>query len=160
MCKRITSWSRRCKSIRKARVRICYTVGVCLSVHIASNTPLPVSIWNPDARAFYLEAVSEDALVRDRFSLPFVYSAGSHLGCGCGFQKYENDGERDKTQANYTALAGVIRDVLSSSSSVEIFTCWEGDHAHEPELLESVSVSELILPEFELKERQLLRVRI
>jgi hypothetical protein len=133
---------------------------MCLSVHIASNVPLPVGIWNPDARAFYLEVVSEDAPVRERFSLPFVYVAGSHLGCGCGFQKYENDDERDKTQANYTALAGVVRSVLSSSSSIEIFTCWEGDHAHEPEFLESVCVSDLLLPEFVLQERQLLRVRI
>jgi hypothetical protein len=132
---------------------------MCLSVHIASNAPLPVSTWDRDARAFYLEAVPVDAPVRDRFSLPNVYFVGSHLGCGCGFTRYENDDERDKTQANYAALAGVIRDVLSSTSSIEIFTSWEGDHANEPELLESVSVSELILPEFELKERQLLRVR-
>jgi hypothetical protein len=133
---------------------------MCLSVHVATAAPLAVGVWNPEARAFYLEMVPEDAPIRDRFSLPLVYVVGSHLGCGCGFQKYENDDERDKTHANYTALAGVIRDVLSSSSSVEVFTCWEGDHAHEPELLESVSVSEFLLPEFELKERQLLRVRI
>jgi hypothetical protein len=131
---------------------------MCLSIHIASDLPLPVSTWNSDARAFYLEAVPVDAPVRARFSLPNVYFAGSHLGCGCGFIRYENDDERDKTQANYTALAGVIRDVLSPASSVEIFTCWEGDHGREPEFLESVSVSELILPEFELKERQFLRV--
>jgi hypothetical protein len=131
---------------------------MCLSVHIASNAPLPVSTWNPDVRAFYLEVVPEDALIRDRFSLPFVYFAGSHLGCGCGFQKYDDDDERDKIQANFTALVGVIRDVLSSTSSVEIFTCWEGDHANEPECLESVCVSELLLPEFELQERQFLRV--
>jgi hypothetical protein len=129
-----------------------------LSVHIASDAPLPVSTWTPDARAFYLEAVAEDAPVRVRFSVPNVYFAGSHLGCGCGFQKYEDDDERDKTQANYTALADVIRDVLSHTSSVEVFTCWEGDHGREPEFLESVSVSELILSEFELKERQFLRV--
>jgi hypothetical protein len=133
---------------------------MCLSVHIASDLPLPVSTWNPDARAFYLEAVPVDAPVRDRFSLPNVYFAGSHLGCGCGFTRYEDDDQRDKTQANYTALAGVIRDVLLQSSNVEIFTCWEGDHGCEPELLESVSVSEFLLPEFELKERQFLRVRI
>jgi hypothetical protein len=132
---------------------------MCLSVHIASDLPLPVSTWNPDARAFYLEAVPVDALVRDRFSLPNVYFFGSHLGCGCGFQKYEDD-ERDKTQANYTALADVIRDVLSQSSSVEIFTCWEGDHGREPEFLESVSVSDLLLPEFVLQERQLLTVTL
>jgi hypothetical protein len=131
---------------------------MCLSVHIASDAPLAIGVWNPDARAFYLEVVPEDAPVRARFSLPFVYFAGSHLGCGCGFQKYENDDEHDKTQANYTVLAGVIRDVLSSTSSVEIFTCWEGDHGHEPEFLESVSVSELLRPEFELQERQFLRV--
>jgi hypothetical protein len=131
---------------------------MCLSVHIASNLPLPVSTWNPDARAFYLEAVPLDAPMRDRFSLPFVYFAGSHLGCGCGFQKYENDDERDQTQANYTALADAIREVLQAGSSIEVFTCWEGDHGREPELLESVAVSDLLLPEFELKERQLLRV--
>ena len=130
---------------------------MCLSVHVASATPLPVGVWNPDARAFYLEAVPEDAPVRDRFSLPFVYFAGTHLGCGCGFQKYENDDEADKTLANYTALAGVIRDALSHSSSVEVFTCWEGDD-HEPEVLGSIGVSELLRPEFVLQERQFLRV--
>jgi hypothetical protein len=131
---------------------------MCLSVHIASDSPLPVSTWNPDARAFYLEVVPEDALVRVQFSLPFVYFSGSHLGCGCGFQKYDNDFERDEIQANYTALAGVVRDVLSQSSSVEVFTCWEGDHGHEPEVFESVSVTDLLLPEFVLQERQFLRV--
>lgn len=133
---------------------------MCLSVHIASDRALPLSTWNPDARAFYLETVPVDAPMRDRFSLPNVYFVGSHLGCGCGFTRYENDDECDKTQANYSALAGVIRDVLSQTSSVEVFTCWEGDHGREPEFLESVCVSELILPGFELKERQLLRVTI
>ena len=131
---------------------------MCLSVHIASNSPLPVGTWNPEARGFYLEAVSVDAPVRVRFSLPNVYVAGSHLGCGCGFQKYEDDDEPEKTQANYTALAGVVRDALSQSSSIEIFTCWEGDHDCEPEFLELVAVSELLMPEFELRELQFLRV--
>jgi hypothetical protein len=131
---------------------------MCLSVHIASSASPPVSTWNPDARAFYLEPAPIDAPVRERFSLPNVYFAGTHLGCGCGFTRYENDDERDKTQANYTALAGVIRDALSQSSSVEIFICWEGDDVIEPELLGSVGVSELLLPEFELNERQFLRV--
>jgi hypothetical protein len=132
---------------------------MCLSVHIASAVPLPVGVWNPEARAFYLELVPEDAPIRDRFSLPFVYFAGSHLGCGCGFQKYEDDDESDKTQANYTALAGVIRDAVSPASSVEVFTCWEGDD-REPEFLETVSVSELLRPEFVLIERQFLRVSV
>ena len=96
-------------------------------------------------------------MVRARFSWPFVSVAGSHLGCG--FTRYKNDVEGDKTQTNDTALAGVIRDVLSSTSSVELFTCWEGDHGHEPTFLESVSVSEFLRPGFELKERQFLRVR-
>jgi hypothetical protein len=131
---------------------------MCLSVHVASDLPLPVDVWNPDTRAFYLEVAPDDAPVRDRFSLPFVYFAGTHLGCGCGFTRYENDDERDRTQANYTALAGLIRDVLLASSSMEVFTCWEGDDVLDPELLESISVSEMLLPEFELKERQFLRV--
>jgi hypothetical protein len=131
---------------------------MCLSVHIASAVPLPVGVWNPDTRAFCLELAPVDAPVRDRFSLPFVYVAGTHLGCGCGFTRYEGDDGPHTTQANYSALAGVIRDALAQSSIVELFTCWEGNHGHEPEILESVGVSELLLPEFEFKERQLLRV--
>lgn len=133
---------------------------MCLSVHVASNSPLPVGVWNPDARAFYLEVAPNDAPIRQRFSLPFVYFVGTHLGCGCGFARYENDDERDKTQANYSALATVIREALTVGSSVEVFTCWEGDHVIDPELLESVAVSELLQPEFELKERQFLRVNL
>jgi hypothetical protein len=132
---------------------------MCLSVHIASDLPLSVSTWNPDARAFYLDAVPIDAPARGRFSLPNVYFVGTHLGCGCSFTRYENDDERDKTQANYTALVGVIRDVLSSTSSLDIFTYWENNHALEAEFIESVSVSDLLLPEFVLQERHLLRVR-
>jgi hypothetical protein len=131
---------------------------VCWSVHVASALPLPVGAWNPEAPGFYLEAVLADDSVRDRFSLPFVYFVGTHLGCGCGFSRYDNEDEREKIQANYAALAGAIRDVLSRSSSVELFTSWEGDEVREPESLESVRVSELLRPEFELRERQFVRV--
>ena len=60
---------------------------MCMAVYFASDYSLPTSAWNQACPRFYVvELAAHDQSVRRQFSKPFVYYAGSHEGCGCGFQ--------------------------------------------------------------------------
>lgn len=131
---------------------------MCLAVYLASSQPLATSEWNEKAPAFYLKAADGDS-VRGKFSLPHVYYAGSHEGCGCGFFKeWKPDEELSRGQENYIALARTLREALARGARMELFSCWEGDQDKKPESVGSVTPDELEEPPFELKELQLLRV--
>lgn len=132
---------------------------MCLAVYLASSNPLPPIAWDKDAPAFYLEPVPEGEAVHRQFSLPHVYYAGSHEGCGCGFSRHgEIDEEAERRQANYAALARVLRSALSGGAKTELFTCWEGDQHKQPETFESVTPSDLESSSFQFQELQFLRV--
>jgi hypothetical protein len=56
---------------------------MCLAVYIAASSELPDIPWNRESPAFHLSQVSAENVVRKQFSLPYVFYAGSHEGCGC-----------------------------------------------------------------------------
>lgn len=132
---------------------------MCLAVYLASDTPIAAVAWNEDAPAFYIEPVAENEVVRKRFSLPFVYYAGSHEGCGCGFSK---DGEigpdLERCQKNYIALGQTLREALSHGAKVELFTCWEGEQSCAAKFVATTTPSQLEAPSFELRQLELFHV--
>ena len=101
---------------------------MCLAVYVASSVELDIIQWSERAPGFHLEqAPKRDKVVR-QFALPHVYYVGSHEGCGCGFIKEGEEGlELEIRQANYIALAGLIREAMARGASIELFACWEGD---------------------------------
>jgi hypothetical protein len=133
---------------------------MCFAVYLASGKPLQSTYWNKAIPAFYIEGVPDDHVVRRQFSQPYVYYAGSHQGCGCGFLK---DGEANldlqRSQADYMSLSATVREAVSSGTSSEVFACWEGDQNQQPEHIDSVTPREMNEQSFQLKERQLLHVR-
>ena len=133
---------------------------MCLAVYLGSSLELPESKWNEAAPAFYLEpAGSHEDEARRQFSLPYVYYAGSHEGCGCGFLKEGEVGVELVThQANYDSLVQRIREVQEKGASVELFSCWEGDQGLAPEFIESLTADEIEDPSFQFKERQFIRI--
>lgn len=131
---------------------------MCLALYLASSQPLATSEWNENAPAFYLNAADGD-LVCGQLSLPHVYYAGSHEGCGCGFLKeWKPDEELPPYQENYIALARTLREALARGAKLELFSCWEGDQDHEPQSVGSITPDELEELSFQLRELQLLRV--
>jgi hypothetical protein len=126
---------------------------MCLAVYLASNQSLPAIPWKKEEPAFYLESTPPDEVIRRRFSKSFVYYAGSHEGCGCGFSK---DGKADedlaRSQEDYVALANVLRTALACGAELELFTCWEGEQSFEPETSSSVTPKELEAPDYELQQ--------
>lgn len=114
---------------------------MCMMVYVASDCPLPTTAWDPTQPLFHVTELTErDGPVQQRFSKPFVYYAGSHEGCGCGFQygEYEESEEDDEESEEDAAALAAAKDsrqkladflalALQQQQSIEIFACWDGD---------------------------------
>ena len=132
---------------------------MCLAVYIGSDLPINEIAWSMERPAFHLTKANDSDPVRQRFAGKYVYYAGSHEGCGCGFEKNGAPPEELATrQANYDALARALGIALQQGARPQVFTCWEGDQADEAESTESVSVGALAAPSYELQQLELLNV--
>jgi len=132
-------------------------------VYIASSSPLPLIPWREDHPAFNVTNLSEfERPVCHHFRLPNVRQAGSHTSCGCGF----NEGRQHPEC--YDDPASEQRDSLKSSSSLvryirehkveQIYSCWSGDEGETKEFERSVTLNQLLAPEFFFRERELLAI--
>ena len=82
---------------------------MCMVVYVASDYALPTSAWDQARPRYYVEEVSDrDAPVRRHFSQPCVYYAGSHEGCGCGFNSGTVEFEGFETEAELAPLVGAV----------------------------------------------------
>lgn len=93
--------------------------------------------------------------------MPYIYFAGSHQGCGCGFLKEGEVGEAlEDCRRNYQALAEVLDGIAKLGGQAELFACWEGEQNKQPKFIDQLSVSQLLAPEFEFKDLHFIRVVI
>src|SRR4051812_13897629 len=128
---------------------------MCLALYIASNQPLSLVPYIKDAPSFYVTEISGYELrVKKQFTLPYVYYAGSHEGCGCGFMKDGEIGEElEKVEDNYTRLSAYLHEARRKGITMQLFSCWEGDQDSAPEFHESIDEDGLKDREFEFKEK-------
>lgn len=129
--------------------------------YIASRVPLPLIPWRQDLPAFNVsELTAHEQPVRCLFTLPHICRAGSHTGCGCGF----NEG-REHPEA-YDDPVAERTDALKSSAQLadyvrehrveQIYSCWSGDE-NEPKGSERhITPSALVAGDFFFRERELL----
>src|SRR6476659_5815887 len=132
---------------------------MCMVVYIAARSPLPVIPWQKDAPAFNVTELTEhEEGVRRHLARPHVRQAGSHTGCGCGF----NEG-REHSEV-YDDPAAERAEALESSSRLaryvvehhvdQIYSCWSGDEA-EPQVFERhITSDSLVAEEFCFRERE------
>ena len=138
---------------------------MCMVVYVASDYALPTSTWDQARPQFYVEEVADrDAPVRRHFSQPCVYYAGSHEGCGCGFQYGEYESEEDDdddpsaNQDSRRRLAEFLSIALQHQPAVEVFACWSGDEAVPPEHRGRLRPEDLLRERTFFRERELLVV--
>jgi hypothetical protein len=123
---------------------------MCLFIYVASDYPLPEIPWNEKNPAFFVtsEIGSEAECVRNNFTKPYVYYAGSHEGCGCGFG-YDTDYELENMMKDYpddlakakaenaARRESIYRlreylEVAVESGDVELYAPWAGNEGKEP----------------------------
>ena len=114
---------------------------MCMMVYVGSESPISLIPWNKDQPALCVERLDEyNHAVVCQFSKPYVYYVGSHEGCGCGFQHspYEPEEDDDKEEERLVdrscqQLRALIERLLETQAVVELFACWAGNEAKEPE---------------------------
>lgn len=139
---------------------------MCQRVYVASAFELPAI--RRSAKSPYLDVhpVTGTSPVRAslRQDLPFLYLAGAHLECGCGFPDEPSgpDGKRTKLDPadvkSLAALADFLRPACGKYATVQLYLCWAGQESDPPEGHRRVSLDELRQPAFRLKHKQLLTV--
>ncbi len=136
-----------------------------MMVYLASDYPLPTLTWNEAHPAFYVTELDDrHQPVRGQFSKPCVFYAGSHEGCGRGFQYGEYEGfDREPedlaaAQDSRRRLAEFLALALEHQSEVELFACWDGDQAAEPEHRGRVTPADLVRDRTYFREKELLTI--
>lgn len=126
---------------------------MCKALYLASNKPLPESKWDEQNPAFYVEALAKaDTPVRRHFSKPYVYYAGAHEGCGCGFgygdfgdpvlEASDALGKRSLEQ-----LFTFLRAQSQTAGPLEMYYCWEGDEGRRAKAAATIELATFRLPE-------------
>jgi hypothetical protein len=114
-----------------------YRPAMCLMVYIAAAAPLELVAWDETAPAFHVTArLNREEAVRRQFTPAHVHYAGSHEGCGCGFQlgQYPACSVEDAEQkrASLTAFAAYLEHEVERVGRVQLWACWDGDQAEPP----------------------------
>ncbi len=133
-------------------------------LYLAADQPLSLIPWDDTRPAFHVtELPANRAAVRRQFSRPFVYYAGSHEGCGCGFQygEYEVDdsdaeewAEAALREDSRKRLVEYLKAALTKVSSVEVYACWDGDEALPQEHRDHGPVDRLLTDRTFFRERE------
>lgn len=61
---------------------------MCLNIYISAKKEIPEIKWSDESPGFYLTKVDDSNVLSFLDSIltkGFVYEAGSHIGCSCGF---------------------------------------------------------------------------
>ena len=125
---------------------------MCMVIYIASRSPLPLM----DTPAFNVtELTPSEEPVRRHFVQHHIRQAGSHTGCGCGFnegREYSGYGDPAAAIQSSSQLAQYVVE-----HRVErIYSCWSGDEGKPQELERRVAPETLIGSDFYFREKEAL----
>ena len=131
---------------------------MCLVIYVAASTPLPLIPWDQDAPVFNVTALmpSEEP-VRHHLAASHIRQAGSHTGCGCGFNDGREHGDPD-VEERETAIesASKLADYVIEHRVGHLYSCWSGDEGEPQESVRNIAAHELRAPDFYFRERELL----
>jgi hypothetical protein len=92
----------------------------------------------------------KDEVVKNKFTKPHIYYAGSWQGCGCGWFSDEGEIETEEDRKNFnrtkqslSELHTTIASLLKTRDKVELFLCWEGSQGEEPRRHITLTVEDL-----------------
>lgn len=136
---------------------------MCLSLYLASNNELPLISYNGNKPGLNTQDIADNELsLKHIFSKSFIKYIGSDQGCGCGFRhsildqnewfNVIDEDEVEQNNHNHVDLVNFIRNNVSDNS-VEILTCWDGDHDEPILYKETLNLSDLLAEGFFFKER-------
>jgi hypothetical protein len=129
-----------------------------MAVYVISSETLNEIPWNDSNRAFHLESAQGEVSKKWR-NKRWLYYAGSHQRCGCGYQKNNlSSDELAAVNANYMALSNVVDEAVRRGVSIEIVAWFNEFAGSPPEITGEIKSTDIQRPDFELVEGQHLKV--
>ncbi|HEY1790900.1 MAG TPA: hypothetical protein VGJ73_22320 [Verrucomicrobiae bacterium] len=128
--------------------------------YIASKQPLPLIPWQEDAPGFNVKELAEsEERVRRHFALPHIRYAGSHTGCGCGFnegREYPDYNDPAKARVDALKSSALLADYIREHHVEQVYSCWSGDESAPKEFERHITPNELLAEDLFFRERELL----
>lgn len=123
---------------------------MCYVVYLGTDIKLETSAFDEKNPAFYVAELQDsgETAVKQHFTQPNIYYIGSDEGCGCGFSIYEdpdlvNDVEEIELmkvrRTNVKKFCDLVDYILTKSNQCEVFLCWDGDQAVNPDTTQTVT---------------------
>ena len=142
---------------------------MCFTLYMASDNECPMSSWDKDAPAFYVERQEGTGALfygglDTKFSTKYWYYLGSSEGCGCGFSqaddiKYPDFTEREGIRKNQQDLFSYISKCLENETFIELYGCWAGSETRKSYTRREIKVQEIVNEDFFFAEDELITVR-
>jgi hypothetical protein len=132
---------------------------MCLVIYVAAPTQLPLIPWDQNAPAFNVtELMPSEEPVRRHLAQPHVRQAGSHTGCGCGFNEGRQYGTSDDVDERTAAIesASELARYVTEHRVEHLYSCWNGDEGEPQESVRKIKAHQLFAPDFYFRERELL----
>jgi hypothetical protein len=139
---------------------------MCQRVYIASSVELPRVRRGANSPHLDVAPASDAGAIRSflRPDLPFLYLAGGHVKCGCGFPSETADSQADPAKpdpadlASLAALAKYLRPACRKQATVQVYLCWAGLEDEPPDSDRNVSLDDLCQPSFRLRHKEVLTI--
>ena len=139
---------------------------MCQRLYIATRTPLKAVRKTKAAPFLAVQDVGQDAHLPGCFAPDheFLYLAGAHVECGCGFPAMPADADAPQARVDAAdlqsmqALAEHLREACRRHSTVELYLCWANEETEPPLSRRTVSLPDLREAAFRLRHRELLTV--
>ena len=140
---------------------------MCLAFYIGSNTELPTNSWDESNPSFFVEQAKEDYDMKINVSKDYIYYAGSHEGCGCGFKNNEewvdfNKPEEVKkleaSKKSLNQLIDYLKRALNKTKELDLFICWEGEQEETPKEIKTINPEELLKIDWSMELRDLFKI--
>lgn len=139
---------------------------MCFCVYLAASRELPlIPFQGPvgNGKISTRPLHEQRQAVRQKFILLDVVAVGSDRGCGCGFRHDEaivDFFDPTDPQPNHEALVSYLREHCSVEPFVELYGCWDGDHAQDLQDRREIDLSELANPRFHFRMNGYCKVRV
>ncbi|WP_425146897.1 hypothetical protein [Deinococcus sp.] len=107
---------------------------MCNNMFLASNRSLPELAFNEQAPGLHIwPLLPSERNAAEWLTLPYMYSVGTHIGCGCPFvfvpewDALSDDDleEFDENRPNFTQLAGYLASALQQGAHLELYNADE-----------------------------------
>ncbi len=133
-------------------------------IYIAADKNLPQIPWDENNPGFHVTPLTEvEKDVAKQFTKSYVFYAGSHEGCGCGFSfgQMPIDDEEDEKQdkAARKSNEALKQYLIENLGSIEVFACWDGDQTMHPKTKMTLDPHEISGETFDINEPVLFELK-